>query len=158
MTATEFSIDSSMFERKHWSLYGEVQYQTTSMVMGIYRARLHHSLGGRFRFTWKVSKDRHRDVCDLYTVRILMQFLSNQPSSPGIINPQKKKKKGQLPYREKQKEAVYFPWGLTALQQPLSRWKIISFHCMFSNNPRIEITWGGETIIQLWTSKILHKL
>lgn len=93
MTATEFSIDSSMFERKHWSLYGEVQYQTTSMVMGIYRARLHHSLGGRFRFTWKVSKDRHRDVCDLYTVRILMQFLSNQPSSPGIINPQKKKKK-----------------------------------------------------------------
>lgn len=156
MTATEFSIDSSMFERKHWSLYGEVQYQTTSMVLGIYRGRLHHSLGSCFRFTWKVSKDQHRDVCDLYTVRILMQLVSNQPSSPGIISPQEKKK-GQLPYSEKQKEAVYFPWGLTELQQPLSLWKIISFHCMFSNNPRIEITWE-ETIIQLWTSKILHKL
>lgn len=107
MTATEFSIDSSMFEYKHWSLYREVQYQTTSMVMGIYWGRLHHSLGCCFRVTQKVGQDQHRDVCDLYTVRILMQLLSNQPSSPGIINPQKKKK-GQLPYREKQKEAVIF--------------------------------------------------
>lgn len=93
MTATEFSIDSSMFEYKHWSLYREVQYQTTSMVMGIYWGRLYHSLGCCFRVTQKVGQDQHRDVCDLYTVRILMQLLSNQPSSPGIINPQKKKKK-----------------------------------------------------------------